>query len=52
VRALWSRFAITGNLPERGCIEPGVLSFSRIVRPGNLPARTAFDSWRMGDEEA
>jgi para-nitrobenzyl esterase len=52
VRAHWSRFATTGNLPERGCIEPGVLSFSRIVRPGNLPARTAFDSWRMGDEEA
>jgi len=52
VRELWARFATTGNLPERGCIEPNVLSFSRIVRGGNLAARTAFGSCQVGDEEA
>jgi para-nitrobenzyl esterase len=52
VRELWAQFATTGDLPERGCIEPNVLSFSRIVRRGNLGARTAFDSWQTGDEEA
>jgi para-nitrobenzyl esterase len=34
LRALWARFATTGNLPERGCIEPNVLSFRRVLRRG------------------
>lgn len=28
VRELWARFATTGHLPDRGSIEPGVLSWS------------------------
>jgi para-nitrobenzyl esterase len=52
VRALWARFATTGKLPDRGRIEPNVLTFSRVVRRGNLAPRTAFDSWQTGDEEA
>jgi para-nitrobenzyl esterase len=48
VRELWARFATTGNLPERGRIEPNVLSYSRIVRRGSkavgeAPSEQVFD---------
>jgi para-nitrobenzyl esterase len=34
VRELWTRFARTGSLPDHGCIEPNVLSYSRVLRRG------------------
>ena len=34
VRELWTRFARTGSLPDRGCVEPNVLSYSRVLRRG------------------
>jgi para-nitrobenzyl esterase len=33
VRELWARFATTGSLPERGGIEPNVLSYGTSARP-------------------
>lgn len=38
VRGLWARFATAGSLPERGRIEPNVLSYSRILRSGSREA--------------
>jgi para-nitrobenzyl esterase len=34
VRELWTGFARTGNLPDLGCVEPKVLSYSRVLRRG------------------